>query len=382
VRVLHFVKTSVGAAWACRQMRELAKLGVDVHVVAPDGGALLSRYESAGVVVHHENCDLPVGRPWSWVKLFSRVRTLVESVRPDIIHSHFVGTTTCLRLALGRKHPIPRVFQVPGPLHLEHWPFRNIEISLAGPNDYWVGSCRWTCRRYEELGVARERMHLSFYGSDLEECMTPTRGKLRKEIGISDRVRIVGMVAFMYAPKVYLGQTRGLKGHEDLIEAFAILQKVEPRVALVMVGGAWSAAAAYERRVREYARRKCGDAIVFLGTRGDVHELYPDFDVAVHPSHSENLGGAAESLLHGIPTVASNVGGLPDLVVNGETGWLVPPRDPSQLAEAIREALNNPEEARMRAERGQKLARQLLDVRQTARQVYDIYREILSKRND
>jgi glycosyltransferase involved in cell wall biosynthesis len=220
---------------------------------------------------------------------------------------------------------------------------------------------------------------LAFYGSDLDEINTAAHGRLRGEIGVDSGVRIIGMVAFMYAPKLYLGQSRGIKGHEDLIDAFDIVQRAEPKTICVMVGGAWDGADAYERKVREYARRKCGDAVLFLGTRNDVHYLYPDFDVVVHPSLSENLGGAAESLLHGIPTIATNVGGLPDLVADGKTGWLVPPHDPQRLADAIQEALSDPEEARQRAERGQTLAQNLLDVGQTARQVYDIYHKILAE---
>src|SRR5690606_31044154 len=113
----------------------------------------------------------------------------------------------------------------------------------------------------------------------------------------------------------------------------------------VFVGGAWNKAYSYEKQIREYAERKGGDRFVFLGTRNDVLELYPDFDVAVHPSHSENLGGAVESLLLKVPTIATNVGGFPDIVIDGETGWLVPPGRPDKLAEKILVTLDNPENA-------------------------------------
>src|SRR4029077_16859876 len=83
---------------------------------------------------------------------------------------------------------------------------------------------------------------------------------------------------------------------------------------------------------------RCGDAIRFTGHRTDIPAVYADLDVAVHPSLSENCGAAVESLAPSCPTVRTAVGGLPDVVVDGETGWLVPPHAPERLADAIGEA--------------------------------------------
>lgn len=301
-------------------------------------------------------------------------------IKPDIIHSHFVGTTLTMRLALGKTHPVPRIFQVPGPLHLEHRFFRQAEISLAGNSDYWIGSCQWTCKRYRDSGVSNDRVFLSYYGMDVDGCSGCKSGKLRKEVGLDTATRLIGMVAYMYPPKRYLGQKRGIKGHEDLIDAIGISVKGGANIHGVFIGGAWDGARAYERRIRAYAERKCRDRIAFLGTRNDVLELYPDLDVVVHPSLSENVGGAAESLLLGIPTIATNVGGLPDLVRHNETGWLVPPRKPAQLAETILKVLRDPAKAREIALKGQVLAQSLFDVRQTARQVATIYQTIIASR--
>jgi glycosyltransferase involved in cell wall biosynthesis len=372
VRALHLVKTSVGATWALRQVRELARLGIDVHVALPEG-PLLAEYASAGVKVHAGQFSLPVRRPDQWSALFQRFRELVEHIQPDIIHSHFVGTTLTMRLALGRRHPVRRLFQVPGPLHLEHALYRRGELSTAGKSDYWMGSCRWTCDRYRSEGVPDSRIFLGYYGSDLGHTAPVAPGTLRTELGLDTKTRIVGMVAYLYPPKRYLGQRRGLKGHEDLIDALAVVAEREPDVVGVFVGGAWANAIDYERRVRTYAQEKLGGRAIFLGTRPDVPALYPDFDVVVHPSHSENVGGAAESLLIGVPTVATNVGGFPDLVIPGETGWLVPPRDPTALATAILDALSDPERARTLACKGQALARSLMDVRTNAADVANAY---------
>jgi glycosyltransferase involved in cell wall biosynthesis len=376
MRVLQFVKTSVGATWALRQMRELVKLGVEVHAALPPG-PLVEKYESAGVTPHLFHPDLPVRRAWQIPAFLKQLRQLVHTVSPELIHSHFVGTTLAMRLALGHKHPIPRIFQVPGPLHLENGVFRRLEIGSAGKPDYWVGSCRWTCERYRRSGIEDKRIFLSYYGTDLDQFTEHPNGALRRELGITQDTKIAGMVAYMYAPKYYLGQTRGLKGHEDLIDALALCRQQDPQIMGVFIGGAWNNAVGYEQKIKTYAAQRCPDGIAFLGTRHDIPHLYPDFDVAVQASHSENVGGAVESLLLAVPTVTTNVGGFPDLVMDGKTGWLVPPRNPAQLADAILQALHDRQAAHERALAGQQLARELFDIKTTAQQIFDIYQTIL-----
>lgn len=379
MRVLHLVKTSSGARFALLQMRELVNLGIDVHVALPAGGPLVLRYGQYGIKVHFLQTNFPLRNPWRFPQMAGDLRALVADIQPDLIHSHFVGTTLTLRRALGKKNPIPRIFQVPGPLHLEHRFFRHAELATAGEPDYWIGGCQWTTECYRRSGVDPTRVFLGYYGKDWQVFANPTKGKLRQELGLRDDIKIVGMVAYMYPPKRYLGQKRGIKGHEDLIDAIALCSQHRNDIIGVFVGGAWNKAYSYEKQIREYAERKGGDRFVFLGTRNDVLELYPDFDVAVHPSHSENLGGAVESLLLKVPTIATNVGGFPDIVIDGETGWLVPPGRPDKLAEKILVTLDNPENAQELATCGQKRVIMLGDVRSNARKTYQIYQEILSR---
>jgi glycosyltransferase involved in cell wall biosynthesis len=379
VRVLHLIKTAGGGTWALRQIRELVRLGVEAHVALPLGGPMVGRYTDVGAVEHLLQTDFPIRAPWRFPALKKRFSELLKIVQPDIIHSHFVGTTLSMRLALGRGNTLPRVFQVPGPLHLEHAFFRQAELASAGAADFWIGSCRWTCKRYEKSGISHRRIFLSYYGTDIDTYAPKKHGKLRNELGLGTECKIVGMVAFMYAPKRILGQRRGLKGHEDLIDAFKICLAKNPDLRCVIVGGAWNKATKYESALHKYARQQCGDRVIFLGTRYDVPDLYADFDVAVHPSLSENVGGAVESLLLGIPTIATRVGGFPDLVRDGETGWLISPKNPHALAKAIQDALNDPTESHKRAKVGQQRARDLFDVRKSANEVKNIYEQILDQ---
>jgi glycosyltransferase involved in cell wall biosynthesis len=378
LRALHLVKTTAGADWALRQMRELVSVGCEVHVALPDDGGLAHRYHEAGVSPHVAPCDLDFRRPWLTARRIRALRRLVGRLEPDVLHSHFVGTTLAARLALGRRPSPRRVFQVPGPLHLEHRLPRWAELATASGSDVWIATCRRTQELYLASGVPPDRVYLSYYGLDIPSTFASDGGSLRRELRAPDSRRLVGMVAYIYAPRALLGQRRGIKGHEDLVDALALCRGRGIDVQGIFVGGAWRDARSYERRVRAYAAARLGSAATFLGTRDDVASLYPQLDVAVHPSHSENVGGAGASLLAAVPTIATAVGGLPDFVVPGCTGWLVPPRNPRALADAIVEVLSDPERARRMAGAGRRLVVERLDVRRTAREVWSIYEHLLT----
>ena len=371
MKVLQLVKTSVGATWAYRQMRELVNLGIEVHVALPNDGSLIKQYERAGIVIHPIDYSLK-----NYFKTAKRLRKIVKEVKPDIIHSHFVLTTTIMRLAL-RKSTIPRVFQVPGPLHLESFVFRNVELLLSQKNDYWIGSCNWTNQRYLKSGVSEERLFLSYYGTDLE-FIKKQKGILKATLGLDKDAFVVGMVAYMYAPKKYLGQKRGLKGHEDFIDALSLLLDKYDNLYGVCIGGAWNNAVSYEKQIIDYAKKKCGDRMVFLGSRNDVPALYGDMDLVVHPSHSENLGGAAESLLLEVPTIASNVGGFPDIVINNKTGLLVNPKVPRELASSIEKFIRKSVDIEFFKKEGLLLTKDMLNVKNNAKEIESVYIRIVN----
>jgi len=377
MRVLHLLKTSIGAGWAALQMRELVRLGLEVHVVLPGDGPRVSQCQEYGVVVHYCGADLPVRRPWEFAQRLRQLRLVISSVSPDVVHSHFFGTTIMMRLALGKSKLVPRTFQVPGPLHLEHSLFRFADIRTATAADHWIGSCHWTSNRYLSLGVDPSKVHYSPYGMDLDKVNVSSSANLRSSLGVASDTKLVGMVAYMYPPKYYLGQMRGIKGHEDFVDALSILCDSGTSVAGVIAGCQWGGTQWYERAIRRRAARGRAE-VHFLGFRDDIPAVYRDLNVAVHPSLSENLGGACESLLAGTPTVATSVGGLPDVVVDGYTGWLAPPKCPRLLAEAIGNALRDRKEANRRTAVGQEMVRADYNVVRTAHDVARIYSKIVA----
>lgn len=367
------MKTATGGNWALRQMQLLVAHGMDVHVALPPG-PLVPQYLDSSIKVHA--IDELAHNPASALRFGRRARALVAQLAPSVISSHFVNTTLAARLALGRHHATPRLFHVPGPLHLEHEATARAELITAGPRDGWIGSCQWTCDEYLRRGVAAERLFLIYNGVDVDSFTPRPPGALRRELGLDPTVPIVGMVAYAYAPKRYLGQKRGIKGHEDAIDAMATVRQHFPNAVLVVTGGPWGNAHDYFAKVVRYGKERLGTGVVFLGTRPNVRELYADYDVALYPSHSENVGGTGEGSLLAVPAIASAVGGQPDIIRDGETGWLVPPRDPPALARAILDALRHPEEAKRRAVAAQQRARELLDLRKSVAELEAAYERV------
>lgn len=379
MRVLHLLKTAVGASWALRQTSELVKLGIEVHLALPDG-PMVEKYRKVGVNIHIFDPSINLRRPFANINQIKKLRSIVDAVSPDIIHSHFVATTLLMRLAL-RKSVIPRIFHVPGPLHLEHGLFRTIELALANKQDYWLASCLWTRNKYQQCGIAPNKVGLAYYGVNADDFLFHSGPKvgLRETLGLAKDSFLIGMVAYFYAPKKYLGQSRGLKGHEDLIDALAIVNQKYPNVKCVFVGGPWGDTHSYFEHVKAYAQEKTAEKCIFLGKRNDVPQLYPQFDLAVHPSHSENVGGAVESMYAQVPTLTSDVGGFPDLVIDGETGYIAPAKSPNKLAAKIIEAIENPVQRDNVVSKGLEKVTQVMNVQHNARQVHDFYLQVLKQ---
>lgn len=337
MRVLQLVKTSSGAPWALQQMQELIAAGYEVHAALPAGGTHIQEYIDAGVHLHYIQYNLK--RPVTTIK---RLRQIVDEVKPDLIHSHFYNTTLIMRLGL-RRYKIPRFFQLPGPSHLYYGFLKWLEIALAQKErDYWIGACKFSQQTYLDYGIDASRVFLSYYqGDPVKEPEFKDEGRLRKELGLPDSAIMVGMISYMYPPKRYLGQKRGIKGHEDFIEAIAIAAKENPNIYGICIGGAWNGAVNYEKSIHNLAQRLTNN-IIFTGSRTDVPKIYPELFCAVQPSHQENLGGAGQAYRYGCPIIATNTGGLPDLVIDGVTGYLVPVKCPERLAEAILKSVNDP----------------------------------------
>src|SRR5690606_7987267 len=371
MKTLTLIKSGRGGIWAVQQLEQLVRLGIESVVLLPDGptAAAARRVEGLSVEIVPGPSDvgnLDVLRDWR-----GHIRRAVDKYRPAVVHSHFVATTLAARFALGRRSGPPVVFQVPGPLHLEQPVTRLIDVRTARRLDHWIAGCKCAAEMLVRGGASRSRVHLAYYAgaADRWDQLPPPPPEAAGVIP-SDRV-VVGMVAYTYPPRRRFAG-RGLKGHEDFIRALEILLQQGVPVFGLLNGGPWAGAEEYIGKLRDEARRRLGDAHLWLDTVPDALPWYRVIDIAVHPSLSEHLGGAAESMRAGVAAIASRVGGCPALMAGDDLGILVPPMDPSALASAIKQLVLAADRRAAVAANGRRHALELLDPHRNAELVVEV----------
>jgi glycosyltransferase involved in cell wall biosynthesis len=153
---------------------------------------------------------------------------------------------------------------------------------------------------------------------------------------------------------VLVGRLSSAKGQNTAIDATALLAAQGRRVVLELVGDVFRGYEAVRDQLREQAERLgVADRVVFTGFVADPTAAYLRADVVVVPSLIESFGMVAvEACAQARPVVASSIGGLPEVVVDGSTGLLIPPRDPQALAAAVATLLDDPALARRLAVAG------------------------------
>jgi glycosyltransferase involved in cell wall biosynthesis len=171
---------------------------------------------------------------------------------------------------------------------------------------------------------------------------------------------------------------RPQKALDILIEAAMKLREELPDLVVLVAGGADPNFA--EEAVRLEAlvdRLGAGDTVRFLGLREDIPSVLAALDVAVISSDYEGSPlSVMEYMEAALPVVATRVGGVPDIVVDGETGFLVPPRDPGAIAAAVTRLFAEPDLAKRMGEAGQRRRRAEFDLSATVRRVEQLYEEL------
>ncbi len=292
----------------------------DVSVVSLSAGSAVRKLQRAGVPV------LVIDEADDTIAVGALAAHLAE-VRADVVHAHMYRAETVAARAVialgeaGQRRPYlvatahsSRVRSAEDrALLLELTPQFDRIIAVSTAIEAKLAN---EGRDIVPISLIRNGVDLQRYDNQ-EPCCT-----LPDEYGMEPGSQIVGVVARLEPEK----------GHPTLLEAWPAVIHAVPDVYLLVVGEG-SRRDALEAQAREL---RIAHRIVFTGRRDDIPAVTAALDVAVLPSYREAQGlSVLEAMALSRPVVASNVGGIPEMIEDGVTGLLVPPHDPDALAAAI-----------------------------------------------
>jgi len=298
----------------------------EVSVVSLSPGSAVRKLQKAGIAV------LVIDEIDDAIAVGALAAHLGE-VRADVVHAHMfraetVATRAVLALAeIGHRRPY--LVSTVHSSRVRHEADKDVLRELTPHMDQLIAVSRAIEHKIREEGRDTVPVTLIYNGVDLERydhqeaCCT-----LREEYGMEPGSQIVGVVARLEPEK----------GHPTLVEAWPKVLRAAPDSYLLIVGEG-SRRDALEAQAREL---RVAHRVVFTGRRDDVPAVTAALDVAVLPSYREAQGlTILEAMALSRPVVASNVGGIPEMIEDGRTGLLVPPYDADALAAAIVRLLTN-----------------------------------------
>lgn len=230
-------------------------------------------------------------------------------------------------------------------------------------------------------GCAADRIEVIRNGIDLDRFDAAAAGEtsIRRELGIGVDVPLISTIARLCPTK----------GFEDAIDAMAIIAAARPDAHQIVAGEemvsrngelspGWKYRAALEQRARALG---IADRVHFLGYRTDVPAILREVTVSMQPSLTEGLSNSVlEAMTAGRPVVATPVGGTPEVIADGRTGWLAPVHDPRALAAIVLRVLDQPEARARVGAAAQRLVRETMSVPAMVQATEQLYLERLERK--
>ena len=301
---------------------------------------------------------------------------LLRQIRPHIVHTHTAKAGTLGRIAAWLTGTPVIIHTFHGHVlsgHYSKWLtgfYRIVERFLARHSTRIIsvsGKCR---QDLLDLGIGDERKMLRIpLGLELERFpidVEKHRGKLRARLGLGDDAPLIAIVARLVP----------IKRHDIFLKAAAIVHKRFPEARFLIVGDGET-----RGRMEELARDLgVQEAVIWMGFVEDPAEIYADADISALTSDDEGLPVAViESLSSGRAVVATRVGGVPELVEEGVSGYLAERGDAEDFARALALALEDIERTRKMGATAQQRILKEISISRLAADLDRLYRECLQE---
>lgn len=328
------------------------------------GGKLEKEFKDAGIPVYAAN-----KREGIDFSLPMKLAKIIIGSKADIVHTH--NMAPWLYGGVASKILSSKIL-----IHTEHANLYNhqrrlilAEYWLAKITDKIIADAKKVADFLSDKeNINRNKIQIVFNGVDIDkyDCRYSNAVSKRHELSIADDEVIIGIVARLSM----------VKDHKNLLDAFSIILNAISNAKLLVIG---------DGELREdlvaYTRMKgIQERVLFLGNRRDIPELLRLMNVFVLCSISEGLPiTLLEAMAAGLPVVATDVGGNREVVIDRKSGFLVPPKDPQRLAEAIATILKDKKMARRFGENGIIRCKELFSLDGMVKKYSELYESVLKK---
>ena len=306
-------------------------------------------------------------------RVIAAMRAILRMRQPDIIQTHNVKSHFLVKLlALSRHFPWIAFHHGYTSTNLKMRAYNKLNLWSLPAADRVVTVCGSFATDLSREGVSPNKIviqHNSIRGplnaTDEEKVLT------RQKLQLTDGERVI----------LSVGRFSREKAHIDLIRAVAHMQTVSPLTGfrLVLIGEGPE-----EETLRQEAQRLgLKPHIVFAGHTHDVRPYYAISDLLVLPSHSEGSPNVLlEAMSARLPIVATNVGGIPEIVQHNKTALLVPPSDPRLMGFAIHRLLTEPQLALRLGAEASRVAASQYSPESYASALIKVYRQLLTEKGN
>jgi glycosyltransferase involved in cell wall biosynthesis len=301
----------------------LRALGHRAALVAHPEGELRRRMpEGLDLVPLAPRHEIDLAAAW-------RLSRVIRQLRPDLVHAHDPHAVAMAAIALSMAAPSPRPPLVAArrvEFRIGHHSFSRWKYEQV---DCFIANCQAIADRLAADGIPRTKIAVVHEGVDVERIARLPAASVQAAFFLPAQAPVVGNVAALVPHK----------GQQHLVDAAGLVLGAVPDARFVIVGDG-ELRPALERQIKQMHLER---HVFLAGFRTDVLELTKGFDLFAMSSVSEGMCTAlVDAMAASKAAVATAAGGIPEVLVDGETGYLVPPRDPRTMAERIVRLLKDP----------------------------------------
>jgi glycosyltransferase involved in cell wall biosynthesis len=302
-------------------IRALAERGHESVLVCPPGSGIDQAARMDGIHVQNLFCAGDLDLPFAY-----RLTQYLRELQPDLVHCHSRRGADMLGGMAANFADIPALVS----RRVDNTEMRLVAALRYRPFRKIIAISETIAQVLREHGVDDDRIEVIRSAVDTEQLgRTPDCGKVRAEFAVPGDACVVAAA----------GQLIPRKGHRYLLQAVADLRHRYPQLRVVIFGEGY-----LNNQLRaQTASLGLGDIVQFAGFRDDLDDFMSCMDIFAHPALAEGLGVATlKAAAAAVPVVGFAAGGLPEAVIDGETGLLVPPEDTDALSRALAALIDDP----------------------------------------